>query len=249
LESPLRAVLWGIEQTIYRTAVEQPEQHQVETWTMRIEAAIRKPVLAFNWEAWWLKHGDQWAADSGISKVEKADKPHPPDKATAEWDALVASIVDDMWPEAGETRAAALGIPFDAADMAAALADANEQVVGIEDALKAQLRGVMEKAYVDQTTQFGFSRQIREVWPDVAKQRADLIAVTEWNRAASAATWTGYTKQGVQLKTWFTVGDERVCSTCEDNAADGEIPIGQEFHSGDMYPPAHPGCRCNLSSA
>lgn len=236
-DSPLRALLWGIEQTIYRTAVEEPEQHQVETWTMRIEAAIRKPVVAFNWEGWYL------------TNVQKSDSHEPPDEAMKGWEAMVAQLTDDLWPEAGKTRAAEIGVPFDPADLATALADTHDMVGGITDTLRAQLRVAMEEAYTEQTTQFGFARQIRDVWPAVAKQRADTIAVTEWNRAASGATYLGYTKQGIALKAWFTVGDSQVCATCEGNSADGEIPMAQEFFSGDLYPPAHPSCRCNISAA
>jgi SPP1 gp7 family putative phage head morphogenesis protein len=202
---------------------------------LKIAAAVRKPVLAYNWEGWWLR-------------LRKDDSTDPPDDATKGWETLATQIIEDLWPEAGKTRAAELGVPFNPEDLAAALADTQAQVVGIADTLREQLRSVMRTAYDEQTTQYGFARQIRTVWDGVSKARAETIAVTEWNRAASAATYLGYTKQGVATKVWFTVGDSRVCSICEDNSAEGEIPISKEFPSGDLYPPAHPGCRCNLSA-
>jgi SPP1 gp7 family putative phage head morphogenesis protein len=97
--------------------------------------------------------------------------------------------------------------------------------------------------------QFGFAKRIRQEWPLVATRKAEQIAVTEWNRAASHATFKGYVRQRETHKVWFTAGDNRVCPICEANSADGEIGIEKSFASGDLYPPAHPDCRCNISSA
>lgn len=39
------------------------------------------------------------------------------------------------------------------------------------------------------------------------------------------------------------------CADGEDNALAGEIACGEEFPTGDVTPPAHPGCRCILAPA
>ena len=36
---------------------------------------------------------------------------------------------------------------------------------------------------------------------------------------------------------------------CADNALAGEVAAGEEFPTGDRFPPAHPGCRCRIEVA
>ncbi|MDX9975783.1 MAG: phage minor head protein, partial [FCB group bacterium] len=51
---------------------------------------------------------------------------------------------------------------------------------------------------------------------------------------------------GATTKQWFTVNDGRVCGVCRANEAQGAIPVGESFASGQQYPPAHISCRCRL---
>jgi HK97 family phage portal protein len=76
--------------------------------------------------------------------------------------------------------------------------------------------------------------------------RADMIAVTEGAKAQGHAMIASYQSQGHEGKEWETAGDDRVCEICEGNAADGEIPLGEPFNSGDDTVPGHPRCRCTL---
>ena len=39
------------------------------------------------------------------------------------------------------------------------------------------------------------------------------------------------------------------CADGEDNALAGEVACGEAFPTGDVTPPAHPGCRCILAPA
>ena len=39
------------------------------------------------------------------------------------------------------------------------------------------------------------------------------------------------------------------CPDCEDNVLAGAITVGDEFPTGDMFAPAHQGCRCLLAAA
>jgi hypothetical protein len=52
---------------------------------------------------------------------------------------------------------------------------------------------------------------------------ADLVAVTETNRAVSAATLQQYFENGVPAKEWLTALDDRVCRICSGNEGDGAI--------------------------
>jgi DivIVA domain-containing protein len=44
----------------------------------------------------------------------------------------------------------------------------------------------------------------------------------------------------------WLVDDDGHCPDCDDNALAGPTPKGQPFPTGQLHPPAHPGCRCVL---
>jgi len=72
--------------------------------------------------------------------------------------------------------------------------------------------------------------------------RALTIAITEQNRAMSAASINRYKEMQIGQMEW-EVSDP--CDICAKNA-NQVVPIGGTFNSGDTQPPAHPNCRCAL---
>lgn len=72
--------------------------------------------------------------------------------------------------------------------------------------------------------------------------RALRIAVTEQNRAVSAATVTRYRDAGLDRMEWATSDP---CPICAANSGQ-VVAIGSSFNSGHTQPPAHPWCRCTL---
>ena len=78
------------------------------------------------------------------------------------------------------------------------------------------------------------------------KSRAHMIAVTELNRAVSAASLGRYQKAGRRETEWATADDDRVCPICMGNEEHGPVPIGEPYPSGALHPPGHPYCRCAL---
>lgn len=48
---------------------------------------------------------------------------------------------------------------------------------------------------------------------------------------------------GSELR-WIRDEDTLGCADCEDNALGEAVPNGEEFPTGHLHPPAHPGCRC-----
>lgn len=75
--------------------------------------------------------------------------------------------------------------------------------------------------------------------------RATTVAVTEMSRALNTATIDNYNSFGVEKVEWLAI-DTGVCDICPANEAQGPIPIGEMFESGDTEPPAHPNCRCTI---
>lgn len=72
--------------------------------------------------------------------------------------------------------------------------------------------------------------------------RALTIAITEQNRAMSAATIQRYKDADLQKMEWH-VSDP--CDKCAQNAG-SVVPIGTSFPTGATQPPQHPHCRCVL---
>ena len=51
--------------------------------------------------------------------------------------------------------------------------------------------------------------------------------------------------EGVRLR-WVVDSTEGPCPDCEDNTLAGEQVKGEPWPTGQLHPPAHPGCRCAL---
>lgn len=237
--SPERILLWAVNAALHRIEREIPETKSVTSWESKLEKAIAGPVTKFKWQTLWTS--------KSIRKDDNA--PTVPDAITEAWAKLPDLVASELWMQAAEERSSRLDLPFDPEDIAKALDSTMSMVSSIPDTLQERLREIIRDSYENGDGQFGFAKKIRAEFADVSKFKSEQIAVTEWNRAASTATLIGYQKQGVAQKVWYTVGDNRVCPQCEQNAADGEIPIDSAFFSGDLAPPAHPGCRCDISSA
>ncbi|HVB24107.1 MAG TPA: hypothetical protein VNG51_19370 [Ktedonobacteraceae bacterium] len=71
--------------------------------------------------------------------------------------------------------------------------------------------------------------------------RADMISYTETVRAYAEGRKTYALQSGAGYKVW---SDNNATDVCADNTAQGPIPIGEDFVSGDPNEPAHPRCRC-----
>jgi Dinitrogenase reductase ADP-ribosyltransferase (DRAT) len=73
--------------------------------------------------------------------------------------------------------------------------------------------------------------------------RSMVIARTETSRALVDSNLTEYRDAGIESVQWL-VADP--CDICEQNS-DMIMPMGEEFPSGDVQPPAHPNCVCDLA--
>lgn len=130
-----------------------------------------------------------------------------------------------------------------------ALREAFELVRNIPNTLKEELRDLARETMMEFKTHEDFARALSRRWAEFSRERAELIARTEWARVAGRVTVELYRMQGTRKKVWYTVGDARVCAICQQNAAAGPIPIDEPFPSGVDTVPAHPRCRCNVAGA
>jgi DivIVA domain-containing protein len=79
-------------------------------------------------------------------------------------------------------------------------------------------------------------------------ERIERLAGDQVVAAFSLGTIAAVAKdQSAQLE-WVAVagGGDAPCPDCEDNGLNGVLSPGEEFPTGHLHPPAHPGCRCVL---
>lgn len=80
-------------------------------------------------------------------------------------------------------------------------------------------------------------------------EHAYMIAITEVTRAAAMAASAVYSLAGINMVSWVTAHDARVCAICNENQAASPHPLGVAFPGGAFAPPQHPHCRCALVPA
>jgi hypothetical protein len=111
-------------------------------------------------------------------------------------------------------------------------ADADAQA--IQGTTLSRIVDAITNGMASNASQSEISNSINSLINDPA--RADMIAVTETNRAYNAAVIDSYQAAGLTTWTWVTY--EGACDICLSE--EGEHTIG------DAYPPAHPNCQCTV---
>ncbi len=76
-------------------------------------------------------------------------------------------------------------------------------------------------------------------------QRIEAAAHDEVAAAFSRGSYLAFAK-GTPLR-WVADASDAPCPDCEDNALAGEQVKSEPWPTGQLYPPAHPGCRCALA--
>jgi cell division septum initiation protein DivIVA/outer membrane biosynthesis protein TonB len=86
------------------------------------------------------------------------------------------------------------------------------------------------------------TRGVRNVYREWKTQHIDE-QLDDVFRAAFAGGAAASIKPGA-LVVWRTEPGHIGCADCADNTLAGAVPAGQEFPTGHVAAPAHPGCRC-----
>ena len=106
-----------------------------------------------------------------------------------------------------------------------------------------QVIDLVSQGKLDGMTNNEVGQMLSDEFDDIADYRADMIARTEAANAVGDANHATAVENGAATHSWVAAGsnpDEE----CQANEDDGEIPIDQEFSSGDLNEPAHPNCEC-----
>lgn len=108
------------------------------------------------------------------------------------------------------------------------------------------IKRVVKEGQSDNLSNFQIIKGLREIAPEVATTRADLIAETELMVSMGKIELEVFKRNGIGKVRWVTSLDERTCPICMTNEDAGAIDVGKAFPEGQKYPPAHIRCRCFL---
>jgi hypothetical protein len=123
----------------------------------------------------------------------------------------------------------------------------------ISDTTRERIREIIADAFTAETPLSEVATEIQEALADETEgngifsmARAELIAQTEVSNSQIHGNVEVWRQSGVVKRVkWLTSQDEGVCSTCEENS-DVEVEFLKPFPSGDLFPGAHPRCRCSI---
>ncbi len=121
----------------------------------------------------------------------------------------------------------------------------------ISNTTRDRIREIVADSFTEDSPFEEIKTAIQEALADEAEgngifseARAELISRTEISNAQAGGNFIVWRDSGLVKKIrWTTSEDENVCGICDEN--DGvEVELGQPFPSGDLFPGAHPRCRC-----
>lgn len=113
----------------------------------------------------------------------------------------------------------------------------------IADTTKTRLRNAIADAWDAGGSYDQVVGAIKATYKEFGAVRAGMIAQTEVVTAYNAGRKATAEAAGFNEHQWETESGNP-CEICLANEAQGWIPIGLAFQSGDMAPAAHPNCEC-----
>ena len=121
-------------------------------------------------------------------------------------------------------------------------ADVRDVAAEFSTEMIRQIRGRLERAFEDGGDENEVGERIRACYREWKTQRiadtARHFVVVAFSRGVAEAGADG------SLSRWLVDDGDAPCPDCDDNALAGGVAKGDPFPTGDMCPPAHPGCRC-----
>jgi DivIVA domain-containing protein len=184
---------------------------------------------------------DQNALLDAIRKVKKG-KPTsetvlvPIEAHTSTWADVLRTDVTAAFAGGYESIA---GDDANATDLPDGLLD--ELALTVIDPLRDRLADAVDSAADEEAMTQRIGARFREVKGQRLDQAADDILAVAWARGTYEAA-----PVGVSLR-WLPEETGR-CPDCDDDALEVTVK-GEEFPTGQLHPPAHPGCHCFLVPA
>jgi hypothetical protein len=105
-----------------------------------------------------------------------------------------------------------------------------------------QIRAQLIRALDDGGDEYELGDRIRSCYREWKTQRiadtARHFVMVAFSRGVAEAADDGDSFR------WLMDDGGQPCPDCDDNQLGGAVPKGEAFPTGDLCPPAHPGCRC-----
>ena len=133
------------------------------------------------------------------------------------------------------------------AEMIATVADAavRDAVVAIVEPLRNRIEAVLEERGRDANDVLVDA--LASVYRQTRSHRVEPLVADFLSAAHAMAIWHA-APDGAALR-WIAEDAGGPCPDCDDNALAGPVRKGEPFPTGQLYPPAHRGCRCLLVPA
>lgn len=126
-----------------------------------------------------------------------------------------------------------------------------DYIKGINHTTGNQVRTVIASALDTGKSYSTTAKDIRVLFDGMSRERAQRIAVFESGKSYEAGNRIYadvLADEGIRMEqSWQTSKDEKVRPEHTANEAEGWVPLGHVFVSGDMEPPTDPGCRCYMT--
>jgi SPP1 gp7 family putative phage head morphogenesis protein len=123
-----------------------------------------------------------------------------------------------------------------------------QYIKGIQETTRNQLQTIIGNAIESGQGYQKTAKEISDTFDDMSRDRAKRIAVFESGQAYEAgnqAFAASLQDDGLTMEEhWMTSHDEKVRPEHAANEAEGWVPMGHTYSSGDTDPPTDPGCRC-----
>jgi DivIVA domain-containing protein len=124
-----------------------------------------------------------------------------------------------------------------------AVSDLSEEAAAtIVESLRRRLEHALSSAAGDE--QGVLMEALGAAYREWKSERIERIAGDVLAAAFARGTWQAV-PEGTPLR-WIVDDTDGPCPDCDDDALAGGLPKGEAFPTGQLYPPAHPGCRCLL---
>jgi DivIVA domain-containing protein len=176
--------------------------------------------------------GTSWSPDLLPDETEQVD--------------AIATAALPLLEEAADAGAAFAGAegPRPATD--ALLAIGHELAESIVGPLRKRLASDDDLASAEESA---VTEHIGSAFREWKGERIERIAGDHVVAAFSLGSLAAAGAVGTPIE-WVAVAgpDEAPCPDCEDNGLNGAQSAGEEFPTGHVHPPAHPGCRCLLAA-
>ena len=148
-------------------------------------------------------------------------------------------------------QSAAAGVSF--AGLRGAPGPKSDELLGIAHELALAVVGPLRRRLADGDGLDGadesvVAEHVGSAFREWKGERIERLAGDHVVAAFSAGTIAAAASGSPTSLEWVAVSDsgDAPCPDCEDNGLTGSLAPGEEFPTGHVHPPAHPGCRCLL---